>query len=79
MESCFPDQQEIIKTQSHVFWIMQFTRNIPEDDEQHFQKIITQRSTHKLHEQFCYTSQDKEGNRKDIHLRSSSWDKKRFK
>ena len=36
MESCFPDQQGIIQTQSHVFWIIQFTRNIPEDDEQYF-------------------------------------------
>ena len=39
---------------------MQFVRNIPEDDEQHFPRATSQRSVGKLHGQFCNTSQDHE-------------------
>ena len=49
MEDCFLNQQEIIQTESHVFWIMQFTRNILKDDKQHFIRITIQRSTGKLY------------------------------
>ena len=40
IESCLLDQQRIIQTQNHIFWIMQLSKNILEDDEQHFQRII---------------------------------------
>jgi len=36
MESCFPGKQKIIQTQSHVFQIIQLTKNILEDDGQYF-------------------------------------------
>ncbi len=36
MEGSFPDKQEIIQTASDVFQTMQLTRNILENDEQHF-------------------------------------------
>ena len=40
---------------------MQFTRDIPEDDEQHFPRATSQRSTGKLHGQFHNTGQNHEG------------------
>ena len=33
MEGSFPDEQRTIRTPSDVLWIMQFTGNIPKNDE----------------------------------------------
>ena len=33
MEGHIPDKQRAIQTTSHILWIMQFTRNIPKNDE----------------------------------------------
>ena len=41
MEGCIFNEQRIIQTTDHVFWAIQFTRNIPEDDEQYFLEITT--------------------------------------
>ena len=41
MKSGFPDKQRIIQATSDIFWIMQFTRNILKDDEQHFPRITS--------------------------------------
>jgi len=41
MESHVLNQQGIIQATSHVFRVMQFARNIPEDDEQHFLKATS--------------------------------------
>ena len=49
MESCIPNQQRIIRTTSDVLWVMQFTENIPKDDEQYILGITLQRSVSKLH------------------------------
>ena len=51
----------IIRTPSYVLQTMQFTSNIPENDEQHFLRATSQRSTGKLHGQFHNTSQNYEG------------------
>ena len=56
MESCIINQQGIIQATSYVFWVMQFTRNIPKDDEQHFLRATSQRSVGKLHGRLCNTS-----------------------
>ena len=40
---------------------MQFARDIPEDNEQHFLRVTLQRSTDKLYGQFCNTGQNHEG------------------
>ena len=52
---------------------MQFTRNILEDDEQHFPGITTQRSTSKLYGQFHNTSRDQEtiGRKNNLILENS--------
>ena len=42
---------------------MQFAREIPEDNKQHFLRAISQRSTGKLYRQFCNTGQNHEGTR----------------
>ena len=60
MESCILNQQGIIQATSYVFWVMQFTRNIPKDDEQHFLRATSRRSVGKLHGRLCNTSQDYE-------------------
>ena len=41
MEGRIFNKQRIIQTTGHVFWAMQFTRKILEDDEQHFPRITT--------------------------------------
>ena len=58
MESCVLNQQGIIQATRHVFWIVQFARNISEDDEQHFPGATTRRSVGKLYGQFHNTGQD---------------------
>jgi len=60
MESRIPNQQGIIQATSHVFQVMQFARNIPKDDEQHFLRTTSQRSVGKLHGRFHNTGQDYE-------------------
>ena len=37
---------------------MQFARNIPKDDEQHFLRATSRRSVGKLHGRLCNTGQD---------------------
>ena len=61
MEGSFPDKQEIIQTASDVFQTMQLTRNILENDEQHFPRTTLWRSIGKLHGRLCYTSQNYKG------------------
>ena len=39
MESSFPYEQRIIQTTSDVFWVIQFAKNVPKDDEQNFLRI----------------------------------------
>ena len=58
MESGFPHKQRVIRAPSDVFWTMQFTRNIPKNDEQHFLRTTSRRSVGKLYGQFCYSSKD---------------------
>ena len=38
MESYLLDKQRSIQTTSHIFWIMQFTRNIPKNNKQYIQE-----------------------------------------
>ena len=68
MESSFPDKQRIVQTASNVFWIMQLTRDISEDDEQHLLRITPWRSIGKLYGWFHYTSQDNERTWRKNHL-----------
>ena len=35
------NKQGVIQTTGHILWVIQFTRNIPEDDEQYFLGITT--------------------------------------
>ena len=49
MESYIFNQQGTIRISSHVFQIMQLTRDIPKDDEQYFLRITSQRYIGKLH------------------------------
>ena len=58
MEGSFPNKQETIQTTSDVFWTMQFTGNIPENDKKHFLGVTPWESAGKLHGQLCYTSQN---------------------
>jgi len=58
MESCILNQQRVIQATSYVFWVMQFTGNIPENDKQYLPRVTTQRSTGKLHGQFCNTGKN---------------------
>ena len=60
MESGFPHEQRTIRTPSDIFWIMQFTGNIPKNDEQHFPRATSRRSVGQLHGRFCYSSKDNE-------------------
>ena len=39
MKSSFSYKQKIIQTTSDVFWVVQFTRNIPKNNEQYLLKI----------------------------------------
>ena len=41
MKGRIPDQQEIIQTSSNVLQTMQFTRNVPKDDEQYFPRTAS--------------------------------------
>ena len=40
MEGRIPHEQRTIRTPSDVLRTMQFTRNIPKNDEQHFQELL---------------------------------------
>ena len=33
MEGYIPNKQRAIQTTGYIFWTMQFTRNVPKDDE----------------------------------------------
>jgi len=41
MEGCILHKQETIQTTSHVLWTVQFTRDIPEDDEQYLLRVTS--------------------------------------
>ena len=56
MEGSFPDEQRTIRTPSDVLWIMQFTGNIPKNDEQHFPRTTSRRSVGQLHGRLCDSS-----------------------
>ena len=58
MEGSFPHQQRTIRTPSDVLRTMQFTGNIPKNDEQHFPGTTSQRSIGQLYGRFCYSSKD---------------------
>ena len=68
MKNSFPDEQEIIQATDYIFQTMQLTRNIPKDNKQHIQRIASQGSIGKLYEQFCHTSQNDEGIRREDNL-----------
>ena len=66
MEGRVLNQQRIIRTASDVFQIMQLTRDISMDDEQHLLRTIAQRSTSQLYGQLCHPSKNNErAGRKD--------------
>ena len=56
MESCIPDQHRAIQTTSHVFWTMQFARNVSMNDKQYIPRTVPQRGIGKLYGQLCDTS-----------------------
>ena len=68
MESSVSNEQEIIRTTSDVFWIMQFTWNISKNDEQYLLRTTPQRNIGKLCGRFCYTSKNNEGTRRKDNL-----------
>ena len=41
MEGHIPHQQRTVQTSSDVLWIMQFARNVPKDDKQHFLRVTS--------------------------------------
>ena len=53
MKSYVFNQQRVIQTTGHIFWVMQFTRDIPENDEQYLPRVTSRESTGKLYGQFC--------------------------
>jgi len=63
MEGCILNKQGTIQTTSHILWTVQFTGNIPEDNEQYLLRVTLQRSIGKLHRQFCdiYKDQGRTG------------------
>ena len=66
MESGISNKQRIIQTQSDVFWIIQFTRNISKNDKQYIPRATIWRSTGKLYRQLCDICKNKkETGRKD--------------
>ena len=58
MEGYILNKQGTIRTTSHRLWTVQFTGDVPEDDEQYLLRVTLQRSTGKLHGQFCDTHKD---------------------
>ena len=58
MEGGFPYEQRTIRTPSDVLWIIQFTRNISKNDEQHFPRTTSRGSVGQLYGQFCHPSKD---------------------
>ena len=60
MEGSIFNEQRVIWTKSNIFWTMQFTKNIPKDDEQYFPRAFTWRSTSQLYRQLCYTYENQE-------------------
>ena len=49
MESSIPNEQRIIQTKSYLFWIVQFSRNISENDNLYILETIKERNTCKLY------------------------------
>ena len=41
MKGCIFNEQRIIQTTGYVFWAIQLTRNILENDEQYFPEVTT--------------------------------------
>jgi len=41
IEDCILNKQGIIQITSYVLWTVQFTRNIPEDDEQYLLRVTS--------------------------------------
>ena len=68
MESSIPNEQKVIQTTSDVFWIIQFTWNIPKNDEQYLPRTTPQRNIGKLHERLHYTNKNDEGTRRKDNL-----------
>ena len=58
MEGYILNKQGTIRTTSHILWTVQFTGDVPEDDEQYLPRVTSQRSTGKLHGQFCDIHKD---------------------
>ena len=63
MEDHVLNKQGTIQTVSHILWTVQFTRNVPEDDEQYLLRVTLQRNISKLYGQFCdiYKDQGRTG------------------
>ena len=64
MKSCILNQQRVIRATGHVFWVMQFTGDIPENNEQYLLRATTRRNTGKLYGRFCNTSENYERTRR---------------
>ena len=58
MEGRISHEQRTIRTLSDVLWTMQFTRDIPKNDEQYFPRITSRRSVGKLHGRLRDTGQN---------------------
>ena len=78
IESYLLDKQRPIQTASHVLWIIQFTRNISKNNEQHIQRITSWRDISKLHGWLCHTSQDEERTRRKDNLILKDSEKTQF-
>ena len=61
IEDSIFNKQWAIWTKSDIFQVMQLTRNVPKDDEQHIQRTSTWRSVKKLHGWLCYICKNQEG------------------
>ena len=58
MEGRILNKQGTIQTASYVLWTVQFTGDIPKDNEQYLLRVTSRKSTGKLHRQFCDTCKD---------------------
>ena len=58
VKSGLPHKQRVIWATSDVLWVVQLTRNIPKNNEQHLLRITPWRSIGELHRWLHYTGQD---------------------
>ena len=58
IESCILNQQWVIQATGHIFQVMQFTGNIPKNDEQYLPRVTVRRSIGKIYGRFRNTSKN---------------------